>query len=118
MVSFTKPETGSLPVTIDVFEADTHDPGVVLIGDKQLTIEGAEFSIRCVPFESAGAFTHFIVGEPDSRHFEMGILFFHVLHEGSGDGIRKLVKGSPSQILGDQAMGMAVEIAKFEMGEF
>lgn len=118
MVSLTKPEAGPLPVTVDVFQADTHNPGVVLIGDEQLAVEGSEFSIGCVPFESAGAFSHFIVGEPDSWHFEVGILFFHVLHECPRDRVCKLVEGSPSQILGNQAMGMAMVIAKFEVGEF
>ena len=116
--AFAEGDAGALPVAVYFFQHNAHDAGVMLIGDKELIGEGAEASFGQVPFYPAGAFAHFVVGKPNGGHFEVRILPAHVFHKSAGDGLRKVVEGSSGEVFGDEAMRMAVIIAKFEVGEF
>lgn len=116
--AFAEGDAGALPMAVHFFQHDAHDAGVMLIGDKELPGKGAKTSFGQVPLHSAGAFAHFVVGKPDGGHFEVRILPAHVFHKSAGDGLGKVVEGSSGDVFGDEAVRMAVIIAKFEVGEF
>ena len=116
--AFAEGDAGALPVAVHFFQHDAHDAGVMLIGDKELPGKGAKSSFGQVPLHSAGTFAHFVIGKPDDRHFEVRILQAHVLHKSAGDGLGKAVEGSSCEVFGDEAVRMAVIVAKFEVREF
>ena len=116
--AFPEGDAGALPVAVHFFQHDAHNAGVMLIGDKELPGKGSKASFGQVPLHPAGAFAHFVVGKPNGGHFEARILQMHVLHKSAGDGLRKVVEGRSGEVFGDEAVRMAVIVAKFKVGEF
>lgn len=116
--AFAEGDAGALPVAVHFFQHDAHNAGVMLVGDKELPGEGAKASLSQVPLHPAGAFAHFVVGKPDGGHFEVRILPAHVFHKSAGDRLGKVVEGRSGEVFGDEAVRMAVIVAKFEVGEF